>query len=248
MTGRVVCWMLVIAFSAALGQLAFGVFGPASGGEYVVGGDGTALGAQDSESRQVYLRRKFFLNERPRHAWLQVVGRDRLKVHVNGRLVGGASGSRGGAAVVADITRHLQRGPTVVAISASQESVSLPPLAAVKAGYVIGETVHHIESDQLWRCRERVERRAGWWFEVDFDDRHWQPARLTECVLRGRVDHPPGSVISPGVGDWITAADFDTLGQTASPRLVVLRLLAAIGTGYLANALRLWLDPPEAKF
>jgi nucleoside recognition membrane protein YjiH len=71
---------------------------------------------------------------------------------------------------------------------------------------------------------------AGWW------------------ILKHRYLLPGLIALGIVVGFGITAADFDTLGQTASPRLVVLRLLAAIGTGYLANALRLWLDPPEAKF
>ena len=49
------------------------------------------------------------------------------------------------------------------------------------------------------------------------------------------------------LGYGITAANFDSLGQSAPPELVALRLLACLATGYASSALRLLLMPPAPK-
>ena len=67
-------------------------------------------------------------------------------------------------------------------------------------------------------------------------------------ILKHRYLLPSLLALGLVLGYGITAADFQSLGQSAPPRLVGLRLLAAVATGYAANALRLWLRPPAPRF
>src|SRR5919202_2347618 len=88
MRRRAVRWSLVTAFALAVGHLAWrALFVPPPAQETVVGGEVTALAGPDAGEKQLYLRRLLHLSQRPRAAWLQVLGRDRLRLYVNGKLV-----------------------------------------------------------------------------------------------------------------------------------------------------------------
>lgn len=52
----------------------------------------------------------------------------------------------------------------------------------------------------------------------------------------------------PVIGYGIDFVDFGDPGATAAPQRVAARLLACLGVGYPANALRLWLAPPAPRF
>src|SRR5262245_52695136 len=115
--------LIVAAFAVALGHLVWqSSLGPPPEPGYVVGGDVLGLAAPDAGAKHLYLRRTLYLSQRPRHAWIQVLARDRLEVFVNGKLVQKKTLDGFPVAVVADLTPFLQTGPNVVAIHAMQSS------------------------------------------------------------------------------------------------------------------------------
>src|SRR2546421_4204971 len=88
MGGRAVRGGLVAAFALAVGHRAWhAVVGPPATPKYFVGGQVDALTGHDPAAKHLYLRRTLHLPRRPRRAWLQVLGRDRLRLYVNGSLV-----------------------------------------------------------------------------------------------------------------------------------------------------------------
>jgi len=66
-------------------------------------------------------------------------------------------------------------------------------------------------------------------------------------ILKHRQLLPSLCLLGLLLGYGITAANFDSLGQSAPPELVALRLLACLATGYASSALRLLLMPPAPK-
>lgn len=67
-------------------------------------------------------------------------------------------------------------------------------------------------------------------------------------LLRHRQLLPALLLLGLVIGYGIDFVDFSDPGATAAPRQVAARLLACLGVGYLANALRLWLAPPAPRF
>ena len=88
------------------------------------------LSGTDPTARQLYLRRCYYLPQRPRAAWIQVIGHDEVHVYVNGSLVGEQSNDGFAVAVVADLAPYLDVGKNVVAIVARQSSLGAPPTLA----------------------------------------------------------------------------------------------------------------------
>src|SRR5262245_2372192 len=73
------------AFSLAAAQASWQACGPPSKPRYFIE-SGAAYVSPDPGDAVMYLRRTLFLTERPRHAWLQVIGSDRFQLYVNGEL------------------------------------------------------------------------------------------------------------------------------------------------------------------
>ena len=65
MRGRLIAWIAIVAFSAALGQLVWGTFGPCEPPNYFVGGETRALASPVADAKQLYLRRDLYLREPP---------------------------------------------------------------------------------------------------------------------------------------------------------------------------------------
>jgi hypothetical protein len=208
MAGRLVRCLLVLAFAAAVGHVAWhALVGPPLPPEYFVEGDGRTLAGADPADKALYLRRLLFLSRRPRHAWLEVVGRDRLVLYVNGAKV--AEKSRPGfpAALVADLAPYLKEGRNVLAIRAEQASVRRPPAVAVRGGYTQGGAEHPIGADGPWRSSPVPERGAGAWYAPEFNDAHWPPARVGTGRPRSVADGPPRATTEPDVGHWVGSHD-----------------------------------------
>lgn len=202
--------LLVVAFAVALGHMAWhAMLGPPPVPSYVVGGDVDALCAADRDAKNLYLRRTLYLPQRPRHAWIQVLGRDQLEVYANGRLVQAADLDGFPVAVIADLTPYLKKGTNVIAIAARQASPGHPPAVAVEGACVVARQEQPIEGDCLWRCQTCFDRTARWWFETDFNDAHWPVADHTACFLQAKSRTPPRAVTEPLVGSWITPPRFD---------------------------------------
>jgi hypothetical protein len=236
MAGRLVRWSLVLAFAAALGHVAWhAVLGPPQVPTYFIEGDGLVLSGPDPARKMLYLRRKFFVSQRPHHAWVQVVARDRFQVYINGQKVGEQRRDGFTAGVVADLAPYLQAGANVLAINAEQASIGYPPAVAVIAAYTIGGREHVIGADESWRCAPVFAHGADWWFSTRFDDHGWAFARVTRQELRAQVDGPPRATTQASIGSWISSPSL-TARQVAfrrevevagRPRCAWLRVTAA---------------------
>jgi hypothetical protein len=216
MSRRLFSLAVVLAFAVALGHLTYqALLSRTVASDYVVGGQMTALSGTDPADKHLYLRRRLFLAHQPRHAWLQVQGRDQLRVYVNEKMLGEEDLLGCPVGVLANITPYLRIGHNVIAIDAKQYSLRQPPVVAVDGAYVLDDGEHPIRTDDAWRCQSFFERKGLWWFQIDFDDRHWPIAPTAPCELRYKETHVPRSITEPNLASWITPA---TLGQNASVR------------------------------
>lgn len=256
MAGRAGRWFLVAIFSIALGHLAWhSLVGPTPIPTIFVGGEVPALCAPEPERKVLYVRRQLFLNQNPRHAWIQVLGHDRIHLYVNGTLVEEIIQDGFDVALVDDLSYYLQPGLNVLAIASEQTSLHQPPRIAVDGIYTQSDGEHSLRSDQSgpenfqWRRGTSFERGAGWWFSTTFNDRHWPLARVETRSLRAEVNKPPRALMVQGKGHWITASP---LAKSAAirrefeiasrPRHAWLRLTAA--TNYLLTVNGIPLDEP----
>jgi hypothetical protein len=88
MAGCLARWSLIAVFSLPVGHIAWhGMIGPSPTPSYFIENEGMVFSSPHADSTNLYLRRTFWVNQRPRHAWLQVLGRDRVEVYINGRLL-----------------------------------------------------------------------------------------------------------------------------------------------------------------
>jgi hypothetical protein len=206
MRGRLPRFLSIVVFSWAVGHLAWhSLLGPTDVPDYVAGGDNlTALTSLDPATKQLYLRHLLFLPQRPRHAWLQVLGHDVMSVYVNGRLLAQEDNEGFPVGLVCDLTPHLQVGKNVLAVSVHQTVYRHAPVVVVDGAYRLSDGLHHLGTEGLWRSDDHFERRGLWWFATDFDDRHWVAARRTQCTLHAKLSMPPRSLTEPDAGHWIT--------------------------------------------
>src|SRR5271163_3752589 len=80
-------WFLAGAFAAVVGHLAWCAYlGGPFREDYVLTAN-QALRGTDPEAKHLYLRRTLYLPQKPRAAWIQVLGRDRVHLIVNEKLI-----------------------------------------------------------------------------------------------------------------------------------------------------------------
>jgi hypothetical protein len=241
--------VLVVAFAVAVGHLTWhAVVGPPVVPEYKVGGKMLGLCGHDPEERHLYLRREYYLPSLPRRAWLQVLGRDKLKVYVNGRLLASQAMAGFPVAVVEDPSPYFVVGRNVIAIVSEQYTLHRPPVVAVRGAYAFDDEAEYpIEVDHLWRSAPVFDRRGLWWFETQFDDRRWPIAATIPCDLQATLAAPPRATTEPTVGRWITPAALET-GSAAlrrefhvngRPRRAWLRLTATCSYRLAINGILL---------
>src|SRR5262249_19153767 len=82
-----------------------------------------------------------------------------------------------------------------------------PPVIAVAGAYAFDEQEYELGVDGEWRSNSVFERKGCWWFETDFDDRHWAFPRPTTCSLQARVKTPPRALTEASLAQWITPAE-----------------------------------------
>jgi hypothetical protein len=265
MTGRLVSLSLVAGFAVALGHLAWrSGFGPPAVLPYQVDGSGFALAAKDRrddrdakaedrkddrEAQALYLRRLLFLPQKPKRAWIQVIGRDDLRLHVNGSLIEEQQLAGFPIAFVADLTPYLEVGQNVIGITAKQATLGEPPMVSVDGRYELSDGEHPINHEGVWRYNTVPEQQGAWWFEGRFLDKGWPTAEVRPANLRGWVRAtPPRAVKTADAGCWITPAAVDATGravvrgQIASPgqpRRAWLRVTATSNYRVAVNGLPL---------
>jgi hypothetical protein len=202
-------WPLVLLFAAVVGHSAWRIWGPPAGERYFVGGDVQALTGADPTATHLYLRRAIYCPERPRHAWLEVIGRDRIQVYVNEVEVAKHASDGFGVAAVLDITPYLEVGRNVIAIGCQRSSLIGLPGAAVDGAYRLSDGEHSLAEGD-WRFSDHYERNAEAWFSRGFADGHWQLCRRQPCKLRAPVDFPPDAAREPPSGRWVCSTSTET--------------------------------------
>lgn len=231
-------WLVVALFGAGAGYYFGNACGPpVATPEYYAGGAVTVMSHPGEDTKQLYLRRKLFLSQRPRHAWIQVLARDQVQLLVNGGLVAQQALDGCDVGVLADVTPHLKLGRNIIAVIARQTSAGSPPQVAVDGRYLLTDGDHPLQSDGDWRCRTVFERGARWWFEADFVDVAWPFVRLSSSYLRPRVPFPPRSVMAVPTGHWIGSSDLNA-------RAVVIRRCFEIKDGSRSAWMRIAATSP----
>jgi 4-amino-4-deoxy-L-arabinose transferase-like glycosyltransferase len=211
MRGRAVRLLLVLAFGIAIGHFAWATsLGPPPVLSYSIGGDVPIFSVPDSNARKLYLRRQLYLPVRPRHAWIQVLGYDHLRLYVNEFLAEEKQFDGFTLAMLVDLAPYLRVGNNVIGIFAEQTSIGNDriPVVSVDGGYSfangdefsLGET-----EPPRWRCNTFFERNQGWWFTLKFKDSHWPRPQVSHRYLRGKVNAPPDVVKQTSKAKWITS-------------------------------------------
>jgi hypothetical protein len=245
MLGRLTHALPVFGFAICVGHLAWNCWlGPPYSPNYRVGGPVTALSAPNSvNNKQLYLRRLLFLPRRPRHAWIEVLGRDAVQLYVNGKLVDGNEIDGYNVGIVRELTSVLEVGANTIAVVAHQTALDHVPVVAIRGAYLLenesGE--HPMWDDDTWRCSTNFQRGpGGWWYTNDFHDRNWPLARTSTVNLRCSIDFPPRARTAPRNGRWIDVPalkdrraafrrDFDIPSR---PRQTWIRVTAPASTAY----------------
>lgn len=210
MRRRAIEGLVLVSFVLVLSHIAWHAFvAPLPASQYMVGGQVQALFAPGSDAKRLYLRRQLFLPRQPRHAWVQVLGRDHVSLYVNGVLAKEATLDGFPLALVVDLAPYMRSGPNVIALVAHQTTVGEPPAIAVEGAYDLGDVEHPLRADDQWRCATCFERKAFWWFQPQFDDRHWPFAAVGPRDLRAKVAAPPQATKARRTGQWITPVDLE---------------------------------------
>jgi hypothetical protein len=213
--------LIVGLFAAGVAHYAIRAWGPPYTPKYYAVSTGQSLQGPESDGvhgKFLYARRNIYLPQRPNHAWLQVTGRDRITVYVNGERAGidGQIHPWAPAALMLDLTPFMIEGKNVIAVSTQQYTQLQPTILSIEGGYELGGQQHKISTDDEWRCSHAFDRGKSWWFSTEFDDRKWQPVKLTDERLAGQVYIPPRSVSQPRDAKWITTERLE--GKIASLR------------------------------
>lgn len=202
---RLLRWTIVAVFSVALGHLAWHTLaGPPLAPVYFVGGPAEALCGTNPGAKNLYLRHQFFLSQKPRHAWFQVIGRDHIELFVNGKQIQDATLSGYPVAILADLTPFLRQGANVLAVVARQQMPGLPPVAVLSGAYMLAGVEHSLGADQDWQCSDVTERQGAWWFQLAFKDLSWPRPGRVAVDLCAKVRVPPGATTTPTLGAWIS--------------------------------------------
>lgn len=195
---------IVLAFSVLLGHLSWSVWFAREAPEHFAEGTTRALRSPDESATALYVRRTLHLPEKPENAWIQVLARDRLAVHVNQKLVSRRRDDHHEVGTIRSIGHHLREGLNVIAIATEQRTFGKPPVISVKGSYTLSDGEHVLSPDEQWRSWTLFERQNGHWTAPTFDDSHWERAEVVDVELRAPLEGPPAAVSASSRASWIT--------------------------------------------
>jgi len=135
--------------------------------------------APDAEVSQSYFRKKLYLPEGVRHAWLKVMAPDSFQVYVNGKLLGKAQRLAQQVTEFVDITQELQAGINVIAVATLRSTYPGTSKIVLEGMYEDWHGIEHqLASDTSWKVAQYEEWRPGMpqWFDPMFQDVHWRNA------------------------------------------------------------------------
>lgn len=200
-------WMIpALCLAWLIGHFGWRMAVPQSCHDHQISGTHALVGGKD-EAAPVYFRRTFHASQAPRHAWLQVIGEDRLDVYVNGEWLGGGAQSGLPVATLLDITSSVTAGRNVIAIRTQNSTKGGTARVSVDGEVELSGERIALAGDEQWRTSQEWERDAAYWFETKFDDGHWQSARPIAKRMEYGVPMPPGSVKVGRRGGWVASQD-----------------------------------------
>jgi 4-amino-4-deoxy-L-arabinose transferase-like glycosyltransferase len=170
------------------------------------------VGRSGEAISQTYFRKKLYLSQPPRRAWVQVTAPEQFTFYVNGAQVGQERVRLQTVTAVYDITSRLQSGTNLLALVAMRDSHPVVTQVALEGEYedLLGNGTR-IATDGTWKMapyRERQPDGGPQWFEVAFNDDAWGRAEVRGIpgpAERSRVMYPPWVARSRLDGRWIGA-------------------------------------------
>jgi hypothetical protein len=149
---------------------------------YPVSWQASWIGYPDEEVMLSYFRKKIYLTQNVRHAWIKVMAPDSFVVYVNGTQIGSGTLTSDNATNFFDLTTQLKTGTNVIAISASRSNYPGASKIAVEGIYEDWQGIEHkISSDKTWKAN----RFGEWllsgqpeWYNSEFNDTHWKYAQV----------------------------------------------------------------------
>ena len=201
--------LILVAFGAVTAQVAWLAFGPTDGSNETVGGRLETLRAEEPRGKNLYLRRTFYLPQRPRSAWINVIGRDEIELYVNGRTVEMRKSELTPAVIVADLSAQMYKGKNVIAAVCRQTSLDHLPELSIQGTYELSGEVVHFGTDEGWRYSQMFDRRGDYWFSLGYDDADWPLAKTGESVMASPFNGSVRAMIEPTRGRWIRPNQLD---------------------------------------
>ncbi len=169
------------------------------------------------EISQSYYRKKIYLTERVRHAWIKIMAPDSFEFYVNGRLLGARSALSQNTSEVFDLTGSLEPGENLLAISNHRSTYPGTSQIVAEGVYEDWHGVKHpIAADSSWKVapfQEQQLYRGPIWFEIHFNDVTWKkPIILTvpQPEDHSTVPYNPLLYITDLRGRWSWSPDSTT--------------------------------------
>ncbi|HYO24393.1 MAG TPA: glycosyltransferase family 39 protein, partial [Lacipirellulaceae bacterium] len=244
--------VLTLAFACFVGDFGFRTFNPSLTPEFSITSNQPVITHAGGEEPQkhLYLRKKWSMTAPPERAWIQMIGHDSLEIFVNGRRAarGPLVGYGRLAGQILDVTNLLHAGENSIAVHVPQTVLHRPPAVTIdgQCEFADGSTLS-LAGSKEWRAGSIYDRRGAFWYETEFDDRHWAEPTLGPAeAWRAQVCVPPRAITEPRRSQWISSdssadgavAWAQTLTVPARPREGWLRI---IGTGSHRVAINGWL-------
>jgi putative heme-binding domain-containing protein len=123
---------------------------------------------QSAPAETVYFRRTFTLDHNVEQATLDITADDAFQVWLNGTLVG--AGDTWQRVFRFDVGKNLVKGSNVLAVAATNTSVSPAGLMAHLRYVPTGQPAQALVTDGAWKVSKTP---AAGWQKIDFDDTKW---------------------------------------------------------------------------
>ena len=133
-----------------------------------------------------FMRKSFFLKEKPVYAFLQYTADDSVKIFINGHVAGSSNNWRN--TVTGDILKFLSSGKNVLAFTYTNKDTFGGVLAELYLKYADGKT-ERINTDKTFKCSVHT---AENWTLPEFNDSNWQAA-----VEQAPPPAPPWRIFLP---------------------------------------------------
>jgi dolichyl-phosphate-mannose-protein mannosyltransferase len=200
--------LLVVAVGAALGFFALRTWVNPLPNQYAPDFAGARWIEPADNVPNGYFRKKIYLDEAPRRAWIQIAATDAFDLYINGKRVAKNSFLSMRASGLYDVTGELLAGKNVIAVAVSR--LSFPGAAQVCIRLGIEDTKpggYEILSDDTWKALSVPAGVQGsiLWKATRLDDTSWPNAKAAQPrdALVQPLDFNPAAFRQAPVAQWI---------------------------------------------